>query len=1279
MTNNFSGKNSSKDSLSPSIPFTFSLTATDNVGRRGGFNSGDITDDSRPRFSGTAVPGEIVWLYDENGRSLGSTSANIYGDWSLEINSPLSDGTHTITAKTATQISNNNFVLTVIVPENTPLKINSHAIDNSPGGREFSTDDTIRGQQPTFTGTSGSEEIVTLYDNNGVALGSVKADLDGKWQIQVNSPLQDGRNEVVAKTATQISDGFAFIIDNNVPVTMNSWAYADANGLTKFYSGETIDDRKPTFKGKAGIGDIVTIYDENNRALGSVKVVNGGGNWVLELTEPLSDGTHTITAKTHSGSSEPFLLTVTALEIPPLIMDDRAYDNQGSRGYFVAGATTDDTRPTFSGKAASGEVVALFDSNNRKLGSVRADANGFWSLEIQLALSSGLNTVVAKTANQTTEGFTFTVDTSVPVTFNSYAYDNAGSKRGYFYNGSTTDDVRPTFSGRAGANEIVTLVDENNRALGSVRASATGNWSIEILESLSSGKHSVFAKTATQTSDSFVLTVEGDIPVSLNNYAYDNAGVMTTFRSGDTTDDARPTFSGKAYVGDIVTLVDENNRPLGSVKVTSTSGDWSIEISETLSNGTHTVTARTNHGSSQPFLLTVKVPDNALLVIDERAYDNQGARGYFSAGATTDDSRPTFSGKAAPWEVVTLVDENNRSIGSVRAGYNGRWSLEIQQPLSNGLHNVTAKTATQASQTFTFNVETSVPLVLNNYAYDNVGSNKGYFYSGNTTDDMRPTFSGSAGAGELVTLVDEKNRVIGSVRASTSGNWTIEVMQPLDNGSHTVTAKSGNQVSKSFSFNVASEISVTMNAMVYDSQGSRKGYFYDGDTTDDTRPLFSGTAAPHQLVELIDQQGNSLGSVVANQWGVWSLELTVPLKDGTHTVRAKTATQTTAGISFVVDTQVPVTLNASAYDNVGSIKGYFRSGSSTDDARPELSGTAKVGETVTIFDELNQSLGSVKVTNQDGSWVLEITEALSTGTHTLTARTESSSSQGFILTVNKPVTTPVTLDKQAYDNQAVRGYFGNGEATDDVRPTFSGKAGVAELVTLFDENGRSLGSVRAGPDGKWSLEISQPLSYGTHTVLARTESEMSDTFEFRVITPAETEVGILSRIYDDVQKSNVSPDYPILDSTPTFRGISGAFEIVTLYDEKGNNLGSVQATAQGEWRMEVESPFSNGMHTVTAKTATQISNVLQIEIHAEDNMGVIQTLYEENSAQNLHLSLLLQDSSEYIFNKEIYSEDNVGLTIEDLAPTNSDSTGSGVMVLHSVTNLLPEQEEYFTM
>ncbi|MDR2153424.1 MAG: Ig-like domain-containing protein, partial [Burkholderiaceae bacterium] len=171
------------------------VSVTDDVGiHTGSLHSGDLTDDSRPTFSGTGKPGSTIVLTDDKG-TWGSTIVNPNGTWSLTPGQDIDDGTHTFkvtqTDPQRQQSESEDITLTIDTHADTPtVEVKDPDGDGKP--------DTSGTAEP------GSEITVTWPD--GTTTTTTAGD-DGKWSVESPTEQGDGEITVVAEDpAGNISD-----------------------------------------------------------------------------------------------------------------------------------------------------------------------------------------------------------------------------------------------------------------------------------------------------------------------------------------------------------------------------------------------------------------------------------------------------------------------------------------------------------------------------------------------------------------------------------------------------------------------------------------------------------------------------------------------------------------------------------------------------------------------------------------------------------------------------------------------------------------------------------------------------------------------------------------------------------------------------------------------------------------------------------------------------------------------------------------------------------------
>ncbi|EAT98113.1 retention module-containing protein [Campylobacter concisus] len=168
----------------------------------------------------------------------------------------------------------------------------------------------------------------------------------------------------------------------------------------------------------------------------------------------------------------------------------------------------------------------------------------------------------------------------------------------------------------------------------------------------------------------------------------------------------------------------------------------------------------------------------------------------------TNDSTPTFNGKADPNSVVELYDGTTK-IGSSKADDHGNWSITPATPLGEGAHSITASSpatnAIKASDPATITVDTGTKVTFDSVTDDVAGGVVNGNVKGNDvtvegktlkglTNDNTPTLSGKAEAGSTVEIFDGTNK-IGQVEAKADGSWKFEVSTPLSDGEHELKVK----------------------------------------------------------------------------------------------------------------------------------------------------------------------------------------------------------------------------------------------------------------------------------------------------------------------------------------------------------------------------------------------------------------------------------------------------------------------------------------------------------
>ncbi|ASQ16644.1 Ig-like domain-containing protein [Enterobacter cloacae] len=1243
----------SVDTVAPEKPVIG--VATDDVGSsRGDLSSGSTTDDANPTFKGSAEPGSRVDIYD-NGELIGSTMVDENGGWQFTPTTALPEGEHHITT-TATDKAGNtgpesdDFVLITdyTAPDASKLAITEVYDDVNTAGVIASggeTDDN----RPLIEGTGAEPgNTITVYNGDKV-IGTAKVQADGTWSLEPTTPLPDGKYTLTAKETDGVGNvsgpsGEYIINVATVPPqapTLDT-VYDDvAPHADYLQKGDVTNDTTPTLSGSSGVaGGTISIYD-NGRLIGTTSVA-GNGSWSFTPGTALADGSHNFTATVTDGvgrTSEPtggFGIVIDT-KAPDAASDLLVTDNVGAyQGPVVSGDTTDDNTPTLSGKAEPGSTVNIID-NGQVIGTAKVNPDGTWSYTPDQPLANGAHdlttTVTDPSGNTGPEGshVVITVDVVPGKVEITAVTDDTGSVTGSLSQGALTDDTRPQISGTAKAGSTVTIMDGSN-VLGTTTAGADGTWSFTPSVDLGRGDHT-FTATAKDpmgnesSSSSWTVTIDTDAPVKPTiDAALDDVGsVQGNLANGGTTDDPTPTLSGKAEAGSTVKIYDQNGL-LGEVTAKA-DGTWSFSPVAKLPEGEHRfhVTATDKAGNtsvaSDDFVLTLDytAPDASKLAITE-VYDDVNTAGVIASGEETDDNRPLIKGTGAePGNTITVYN-GDKVIGTAKVQADGTWSLEPTTPLPDGKYTLTAKetdgvgNVSGPSGEYIINVATVPPQAPTlDTVYDDVAPHADYLQKGDVTNDTTPTLSGSSGvAGGTISIYDN-GRLIGTTSVAGNGSWSFTPGTALADGSHnftaTVTDGVGRTSEPTGGFGIVIDTKApdaASDLLVTDNVGAYQGPVVSGDTTDDNTPTLSGKAEPGSTVNIIDN-GQVIGTAKVNPDGTWSYTPDQPLANGAHdlttTVTDPSGNTGPEGSHVVITVDVvPGKVEITAVtDDTGSVTGSLSQGALTDDTRPQISGTAKAGSTVTIMDGSNV-LGTTTA-GADGTWSFTPSVDLGRGDHTFTATAKDpmgneSSSSSWTVTIDTDAPVKPTIDAALDDVGSVQGNLANGGTTDDPTPTLSGKAEAGSTVKIYDQNGL-LGEVTAKADGTWSFSPVAKLPEGEHrfhvtaTDKAGNTSVASDDFVLTLdYTAPDASKLAITEVYDDVNTAGViASGGETDDNRPLIKGTGAeAGNTITVYN--GDKvIGTAKVQADGTWSLEPTTPLPDGKYTLTAKETDGVGNV----------------------------------------------------------------------------------------
>ncbi|PTL79951.1 Ig-like domain-containing protein [Vitiosangium sp. GDMCC 1.1324] len=804
------------------------------------------------------------------------------------------------------------------------------------------------------------------------------------------------------------------------------------------------------------------------------------------------------------------------------------------------GSITNNPRPPITGTARPSTTVIIY-IDGVEIGRTISDAAGNYSYTPITNLSEGSHQVQAATEvdsvlSPKSTANTFTVDITPP----------PAPVVSTPANGAVINVSKPAITGTAEPNSTVTVIIDGT-AVGTVTATAAGNWSYTPATALPDGPHNVKATAkdaagnTSPDSNTNTFTVDTVAPT---------APTVTAPTEGAYLKTNTPVITGKAEANSTVTVILDGT-VVGTV-VADAAGNWSYTPATALTDGPHNVkaTAKDAAGNTSPesavrnFTVDTVVPVAPVVVSP-------------STGSVLKNPKPAITGTAEANSTVTVILDGV-PVAVVPADGSGNWSYTPASNLLDGPHEVKA-TATDAagntsveSNTNTFIVDTVVPTapVVTAPA------------EGAHLNVPRPAITGTAEAGSTVTVIID-GTVVGTVTANGSGNWSYTPTTDLADGAHqvkaTATDAAGNTSPESAVRNfIVDTLPPPAPIVTTPANGAH---------VKTPRPVIRGTAEANSTVTVyID--GTAVGTVTADGSGNWNYTPTTDLSDGSHQAKAtaKDAAGNTSVDSntntFIVDTAAPVAPVVTAPAE----------GAHLNVPRPVITGTAEAGSTVTVIID-GVAVGTVAA-DGSGNWSYTPTTDLADGAHQVKATatdaagntSPESAVRNFIVDTLPPPAPIVTAPA-------------NGAHVKTPRPVITGTAEANSTVTVYID-GTAVGTVTADGSGNWSYTPTTDLSDGAHQAKAKATdaagntSVDSNTNTFTVDTVAP----IAPVVTAPAEGAHVKT------ATPVITGTAEAGSTVTVIID-GVAVGTVAADGSGNWSYTPTTALTDGPHNVKA-TAT---------------------------------------------------------------------------------------------
>ncbi|MCY1696367.1 Ig-like domain-containing protein [Curtobacterium sp. SL109] len=1045
---------------------------------------------------GTAEPGALVVIRDQDGRPLGQDRADDDGEFAVRLDAPLDEGPHELVVVARDDAGNESgpSPVTVVAPDVT-----------APDAPISTTPESLTDGTGPFTGSAEPGATVIVRNEDGDEIGRGEAGPEGLFEIVLDEPLVDGahRLELVASDASGN-------VSAPTPITVD--VDDDAPDAPVVTSPSDLADGTGPITGTAEPGATIVIRDENGNVIGQDEA-DEDGNWSIELDEPLGEGRHDLEVVASDKAGNTSTPTDTTVDV-----DTKAPDSPK----VTSPSDLSDGQGPISGTAEPGTVVVIRDENGDVIGKDEADEDGNWTVELDEPLDEGkhdLEVVASDKAGNTSTPTDTTVD-----------IDTKAPDAPVVTSPADLADGTGPITGTAEPGATIVVRDEDGDVIGEGEADENGNWTVELDEPLDEGKHDlevVASDKAGNASDPTKTAVDVDTKAP-------DAPKVTS--PSDLADGKGP-ITGTAEPGTVVVIRDENGDVIGSDQADE-NGNWTVELDEPLDEGKHDLEVVASDKAGNDSAVTPVTID-----IDTKAPD---APKVTSPADLADGTGP-ITGTAEPGTVVVIRDEDGNVIGQDEADENGNWTVELDEPLKDGRHDLEVIAQDDAG-----NKSAPTPTTVD---VDTKAPDAPVVTSPSDLADGKGPITGTTEPGATIIIRDENGDVIGQDEADESGNWTVSLDEPLAEGKHDLEV-----IAQDKAGNTSDPTDTTVdidtkapNAPVVTSPA---------DLADGKGPI-TGTAEPGATIIIRDEDGNVIGQDEADENGNWSVELDEPLTDGKHDLGV-IAQDDAGNTSDSTETTVDV-------DTKSPDAPVVTSPSDLADGKGPITGTAEPGATVIIRDETGDEIGR-DTANDNGDWSVELDEPLEDGKHDLEVIAEDTAGNG-----SDPTKTTVDVDTNAPDAPKVT------SPTDlaDGQGPITGTAEPGTIVVIRDENGDVIGQDETNENGNWTIELDEPLKDGSHDLQIVAEDKAGNASD-----PTDTTVDIDTKAPD---APKVTSPADLADGTGPITGTAEPGTVVVIRDEDGEELGRDTADENGSWTVELDEPLTDGKH--------------DLEVIAEDTAG----------------------------------------------------------------------------
>ncbi len=1154
------------------------------------------------------------------GAILASTTADAAGNWTVTIaTNVFAEGTVQLFSR-ATDTNGN------VGPLSSPLSFRFD--QTSPGVPTLttfaedtgisSTDKITREKRPTLGGTAEAGSLVEIQLDGAGVVGTVRAGEGGNWSFSWPASLanlDDGAHRLIFTSIDTAgnrsgSKTIDIVIDSVAPT--GSALDPVIAGLITNSDGRLLSNGQSVVMSGTGEPGATIALRFDAKILG-IANIGANGRWFIPVAfSGIADGQYTIhlvasdTAGNISDLTGANIVVDTTAPAAPRIR--RSTTQNGVT--IATGGVTNDPVLLLSGNAEPNALVEITQSGAGVLGTVRADIDGLWSFAPAgtSASADGAYRFTARAIDRVGNAslaslpFDIQVDTTAPL---APSIQGVLPDTGVEGDGITAGPDAALF-GTAEPGSTIQFELIGTGEMGSALADADGRWIFPLSgEAVNDGFHEIVGRAIDLAgnmgapSASFKLIIDATDPVPPSIL-----GVSGDDEENGITGDLTPDFHGNAEPYSLVEISMDGLGVIGQTRARE-NGDWSLSWQAPdfpLIDGLYQVRATASDSAgnrslaSNPFSFLIDTqppPAPAILGI----LNDTGVLG----DGITSAAHPILFGTSEPGATVRIAVSGAGIQGTTLADDAGRWQIELNGSLADGVYSIVASATDNAGNT-------GLPgepfrLVLDAIAPDKpiIIGLEGDANEDRIVNDNTPAFEGLTEPFAAVEVSMTGLGVMGHVQADEDGFWrlTWTAASPLTDGFYRVSATAsdiaGNRSlpSNDFLFQIDTKAPSAPLILKLDPD--------TGDDSDDritsaTNPVLTGTgeAGATIVLRLVDTGATMTTRVTGD--GTWRSDLASlgPFTDGTWTVtatlvdRAGNTSPVSSPFAFAIDTEAaPIPLFLGFLDDSG------RSDSDqvTNSPNPGLTGNAEPGSTVLVSRD-GVEVGRV-IVGEDGSWsLLEEAPSLEEGIHFFRLRSEDFA--GNLSNWSEPIA--VTIDRTAPDSATklavspITGRIGELPLVNRQNVSLSGVAEGDSTIEVMLDGQAFMDLVTEGQN--WTIPLGESLGEGVHNVSVRVidragnASDWSDyAFAIDVTPPAAPSIGKLT------PDTGASPSDALTQANlVSFSGLAEPFSLVN-FDLDGLSVGTVFARADGSWDFSLGGAVTDGAHLLRASATDRAGNV----------------------------------------------------------------------------------------